>query len=407
MALYDEIVSPFDYYPNLLKILDIYANEKDKHGNKILFPIQLYKQVINNSRISESEEEIYKTEFNKYVKDKNFNAFFKYLKYATNTINYDETIKSALDKIENDSRMSEDEKKNKIRKYKDFYLYPISDFTPILNSFKDYHEFIDFYNKSGFDKYEEDLINIIYYPSKYTVEDFLKKNGLPYDMYFIINKMLTLYLKMNKKFSGGPNIMGFHVNPQSINLSNNKPRERSDIKFYLNAGPDTFEVAYLFQKECIKNKINYYYKVTNPYRGESVRCDKMCIYSNYEDAEVFLDIIKKIRKEHPEIKFDKPPIFSGLVDGFIGVGQDNIHNTEFKESFNNIMSQIVFESIQETFKDVKREDIMKVVKTDKNKLLEFRNKIIEKGEEIGIDTSKMCINNDAKKRLKNKGYGVN
>lgn len=406
MALYDEIVNPYDSVPNLLRIVRMLDNDGKPIERKVLFPGHLYDRVIHEKPNSQSELERYSYEFNKYVRSKNYNAFFKYLKFVSSNYPFDEAIKGTIDKMEKDEKLSESVKKRKVASIKEKTLYPISDFIPILENFDDYQSFIDFYKRNGYDKYHYDLTEILFYPESHPVDDFLKKTGLSFDMYYMISKMHLLILKMNKKFSGGPGVMGFHVNPQSLNLSTTTPRERSDIKFYLNAGPDTYKVAYLFQKECIKNKVNYYYKVADPSQDETSRIDKMCIYSNFEDAQVFLDIIKKIKAEHPEIKFSKPPIFSGMIDGYIGVGQDNLdENSEFKESFNYGMSYIIMEAKKETFKDVEG-SIFAAVKKDQNLLFKFRDNIIKQAELIGMDTTKMCLNKTAKKKLKSNGYGT-
>lgn len=402
MGLYEEIVSPYNDINTLVKILNTYTSGDYE---SVYFSSGLYNKIIKSDNVSENQFQTYRNEFDKYVFNKNSNALFKYLKSCT-YFNYDDYIKKELNRIRNDSNLSQDKKEDMINEISNNYFYPLSDFEPILKNFNSFEEFLDFYNRNEFFKYEKEIENISFYPDKYSVNDFLKKNNFPYEMYYMLQKMRLLRVKVLNKFSGGPEIMGFHVNPNNINFSNRVPTEPSDIKFYLNAGSDTYKFAYYFQKYCIENNLNYHYKVANPYKKEFNRVDKMCIYSSFENAQVFLDAVKKIKAEHPDIVFKNPPLMAGVIDGYIGVGQDCLNeSSENKESFNVIMSDIIYHSISETFRGVKRKDIMNVVKNDKNKLFELRKRIIEKGAEIGIDTSKMCINNTARKKLQKQGFG--
>lgn len=60
------------------------------------------------------------------------------------------------------------------------------------------------------------------------------------------------------------------------------------MKFYLNAGIDTYKVAQLFQQKCEQAKLNYYFKVVNAVKDyEFRRTDKMCIYTEFKDAKNF------------------------------------------------------------------------------------------------------------------------
>ena len=41
-------------------------------------------------------------------------------------------------------------------------------------------------------------------------------------------------------------------------------------------------------------------------------------------ADTFLSIIKELKEQNPDIKFQKPPLLAGTIDNFIGVGTDHI-----------------------------------------------------------------------------------
>ena len=56
---------------------------------------------------------------------------------------------------------------------------------------------------------------------------------------------------MNHKFFGGDGVMGFHVNPQNLHIYDiDRKRENDELKFYINAGIDTYKFASLFQERC-------------------------------------------------------------------------------------------------------------------------------------------------------------
>lgn len=202
--------------------------------------------------------------------------------------------------------------------------------------------------------------------------------------------------------------MGFHVYPKALTLSGNvADREKSEMKFYINAGIDTYKVARIFQEKCKENNLNYYFKVANANKGEHCRADKMCIYTSFKNAEKFLDIIREIKIENPDIIFDKPPIFTGRIDDFIGVGTDHIGGGS---SYNSIMSKICLESMEKVFNGIKREDIMEHIKMHPEKLQELENEIIGKAKEFGLSEEKLCVEknfcekiNSFKKNEKNKG----
>lgn len=149
-------------------------------------------------------------------------------------------------------------------------------------------------------------------------------------------------------------------------------KQSGEIKFYINAGTDTYRFASLFQEECEKLHVNYYYKVVDARKeDEYKRNDKMCIYTKQSDAEKILEIVEQLIRKHPEINFKNPPILTGVIGKYIGVGMDNNET-----SYNKIMSKICYNTLEENFRGIPRENIMNFIKEHPEKLQQLKNAIM-------------------------------
>lgn len=74
------------------------------------------------------------------------------------------------------------------------------------------------------------------------------------------------------------------------------------MKFYINAGTDTYKFASLFQEKCENLGLNYYFKVAHAYKeAEYKRNDKMCIFTERKDAEKFLEVIQQVKEEGKQL----------------------------------------------------------------------------------------------------------
>ena len=168
--------------------------------------------------------------------------------------------------------------------------------------------------------------------------------------------------------------MGFHVNPQNLQLyDTGEKKQNGEMKFYINAGTDTYRFVSLFQERCEELGINYYFKVIDARKTEEYkRNDKMCIFTEQREADKMLEIIQKIIQEHPEIEFRNPPMLAGKIGEYVGVGMDPVIN-ERLSSYNHTMSKICFDSISGVFKDIPRENLMNFIKEHPEKLQQLKN----------------------------------
>ncbi len=193
-------------------------------------------------------------------------------------------------------------------------------------------------------------------------------------------------------------LMGFHFDSNRHDGTVNK--ENAEIKFYINAGEDSFKFAKLFLDKCREAKVDsYYFKVVDPVYREEKRDDKLCIYSTIEHSKTFLEFITEIQKENPDITFRKPPLTAGTIDNFIGVGTDTLDN---KCSYNQTMSDVVYETLNAICieKDIKHRDLYSYVEKNPTILDSIKGKFIQGCIAKGCSKDKICVSDKLAERLK-------
>lgn len=384
MNLFDKITNPFEDNETVRKILDIYCNAKVNNGTEEINDADdLYKRVIDYGKENEKSQIEYVSEFDRYIRLPNLDKL-----YANIGLEDFETFDKQVEEIQRgiESRpISDIEKRSKIRKLHKKTMYPLSKFKILFNTFKSFSEIEKVYDEQGIAKIEQVLINIALYPSqkeKYMQE--LKQFGLTEEQIKNREIMTTFRRKMNNRFYGGEGIMGFHVNPQNLQVyDTGVNEEKGEMKFYINAGTDTYKFASLFQERCERLGLNYYFKVVDAYKqDEYERNDKMCIYTERQDAEKFLEVIQQVKEENPYIILKSPPLLTGKIEGNIGVGMDNI-SSEGK-SYNQEMSTICFETIKEFFKDMPRDQIPEFIKANPQVIEQLKSEMIAKVQSTGL-----------------------
>ena len=386
MALYDEIQNTFDE-KKLLEILKLYCN-----SNK-----SFYNSLVYDNNFQDSTTYTYKTNFLHYIQNPYIEELYSALKkYDLETT--DKNISDYIEKTKKRTDLNAEQIKDTIDSVERYWLYPLSKYKEIFNKFNSYEELLQYLEKNNFSIIAKDLENIVLYPNNQKTFDEAKeniKNKLNLTNEEIEELLLINQLKKNLrlKFWGGEGIMGFHVNKTRVNPSD-ESNQRIDIKFYINAGTDSYQFANIFKQKCEKQNIDYSFKVVDAYRyKEYERTDKICVWSSYEDAERIVNILKEIKKEHPEFDYQKPPLLCGMIDDFIGVGQD------FNSSFNDSMSTIIKEGIKKVFNTDNKQEILKIATSNPNKISELKNEIIKQANKDGLDTDKMCVQKNTKEML--------
>ena len=113
---------------------------------------------------------------------------------------------------------------------------------------------------------------------------------------------------------------------------------------------DTHRMAIYFIEKCDKYHLPYYFKFDD--YGD--RDDTFVIYSSTESLTKFIDILREIKKEHPEIvsRSKEPPALTGVIDGWIGYGSEPSKTPDgHNQSFNEIRAKHLEETISKVTND--------------------------------------------------------
>lgn len=326
----------------------------------------------------------YIVQFNKYIRMPNFDRLYKSISNPEFVSNLDKFVAKRINEIKS-MRISDEEKERQIEELKKINLYPLSRFKSIFDKFETFHEFYSFFNNHNLWEVSDKIFR---FPNlKDKVLGQLNDIGLNKEQ---IDTMCRFMNLIKNRFDGDPGVMGFHIYPQLLQIMDTgMDREKGEMKFYLNAGIDTYKVAQLFQQKCEQAKLNYYFKVVNAVKDyEFRRTDKMCIYTEFKDAKKFLEIIREIKVENPDINFQQPPILTGRIDGFVGTGMDNVKG---KNSYNGIMSKVCYDAVTSTFQNISREQIPALIDRHPEILYKLKEKIKQRAKEMGLDPEKICV----------------
>lgn len=373
MSIFDEIKNPIKDEKKLMQIVKYYS---DSDGS-------LYEAVNKPKKKLTMQEKLdYQYNFNKYVM---FPAVQMYMDWLSNVDSkkYEEAYQKIIDSAEDEEKKFKIEMKNfhPIEKYKElFKKYSIEDLYEItIKNQEKYRQ----YNEAGL------------YPDmvKKTQEQVMKETGLTEEDIFIIRTVN----KLRSQFDGGNFVMGFHINRKNLQQAQKRPS--TDMKFYINAGVDTYKIAGEFWKKCNERKLDYYFKVARPYCYEEDRNDKMCVYISADKAAEFIKILREIRMENPDLDYQNPPILAGTVDDWIGVGVDpEKKKGSRRASYNQLRSEIIAEAIKDVLGDNNKECYDKV-KKDKSLLKKLQLKIMESAEAKGVSKENFAIDERIKDTL--------
>lgn len=193
--------------------------------------------------------------------------------------------------------------------------------------------------------------------------------------YIQLEKRMYDHLKVSD------DVMGFHINAEK-KMDLNRQNEKNELKFYINAGDDTCKVAALFRDKCEKAKMNYYFKVINPYKDRMDRADRLCIYSEKKHMQDFFNILQEIKKENPQIEFEQPPMMVGKFNDWLGIACDYSGGEYAATSYNVAMSYICRKALNKIFEENKKRGIKENDIQD-TELIELLK------EEIAIEAQKM------------------
>lgn len=194
----------------------------------------------------------------------------------------------------------------------------------------------------------------------------------------------------NKEFSNIHDLMpAYFQNGQLFSLDKNKnikangfmhvyingrEKQSVDLRLYLNLKSENLmDFAMAFNEKVFDQDLKAYYK----FEPNDFRNDNFLIYTNYKNAQKFVDLIEEIKTENPKLLEGAENInpFMGVVNGYIGFGEEPL----YKHSSFNSERECVYQMCEsELFKTVL--DILKE-----------NNEVVYAGEKMNAEECIMSI----------------
>ncbi len=110
-------------------------------------------------------------------------------------------------------------------------------------------------------------------------------------------------------------------------------------RLYLNTESlDTYKMVNSLVKKCDRYHLPYYFK----FDQYANRDDTIVIYSSTENLMKYIEILKEIKNEYPDLVkgLKEPPLLTGKIDNWIGYGSEPIRAKE-ENSFNKKRSILI------------------------------------------------------------------
>ena len=127
--------------------------------------------------------------------------------------------------------------------------------------------------------------------------------------------------------------------------------QKVEHRLYLNPeSVDQYQLYSYFIQKCDEHHLPYYFKFSQ----YANRDDTMVIYSSTEHLAKYVDILREIQKEHPDLisRMKNPPLVTGKIDGWIGYGSEPYTlPDEDNKSYHEVRSDILESSIRKVTGD--------------------------------------------------------
>ena len=191
-------------------------------------------------------------------------------------------------------------------------------------------------------------------------------------------KWMRIQKNPNPFAFGAPGFYHIYSKKLFNKTSKEEQLEKVRHRFYVNVSLDhTHEFAMLFEDKCEKAGIPYHYKFSAVKRS-----DMFIVYANTLYLDKYLEILREIKKENPELcsHTGKPPVLTGVIDGWIGYGSEPAINDEIKAE-----AEAKGEDAKQfSFTDLRAKAISKVVKEISREIIEnnLNTKIDYHGKQI-------------------------
>lgn len=185
-------------------------------------------------------------------------------------------------------------------------------------------------------------------------------------------------------------------------------------RLYLNVDLSSIhEIMKYYLEKCFKYNIPFYFK----YWEQTTRNDCIVIYTNTDNLAKNIEILREIKKEHPELssRIYYPPILTGPIDEWIGYGSEpkqQITNISFNEKRSEIIYPIIEKVTkiwyEKTFgktdligyelRDLLRR-FAEDIKLNQNYIRMIQEELKKEAKRYDIDENNFSIDNSAKKRM--------
>ena len=145
----------------------------------------------------------------------------------------------------------------------------------------------------------------------------------------------------------------------------------SGMKLCLDIGEDTYEFAKKFEMKCIERNINFSYSVIDPYDlSELYRTDKLTVYCDELNQELYLKILEEVRSENRNFDYREPPILTENIDDWIGVAKNGTI-----ASYESQIAKCMDIAISDVYDGMYRQKIFEYAKIYKTSLDDLRKNI--------------------------------
>ena len=138
-----------------------------------------------------------------------------------------------------------------------------------------------------------------------------------------------------------------HIDSSELSFHTHR-RPPIEHRLYLNSeSVDTFDIATLFTDKCMARGIPFYYK----FDDFANRDDSLVIYSSSKYLKYYIEILREIKKENPELcsRLCDPPSMTGKIDGWIGYGSEPERGSNGDlRSFNEVRSKAIDRALERT-----------------------------------------------------------
>ncbi|MDE6292698.1 MAG: hypothetical protein K2L98_03365 [Bacilli bacterium] len=235
----------------------------------------------------------------------------------------------------------------------------------------------DLFYASMFNKWKKSIVSM-------TKEEFLSQNSYGNDFVTMRNylknvadvttaqeardiiyakrddKVLECALEKYRWDKMGENSGWIHVCSRYLTAKKDK-YPNVEHRLYLNTDSlDTYKLVNYLTQKFDEHKLPFYFK----FDTSGFRDDTVVIYSATETLAEYIDILREIKSEHPDLgaRLMSPPLLTGKIDGWIGYGSEpaklpNGNNTSFNEVRTKLLEPIIDKNTKKWIMDHRTDKI--------------------------------------------------